>query len=78
MRTAITLGRKPGSDKWTLIYGPEVPFPEQAVAVRELLNSHENDEWEAVHLWESDSGITKRSRFTPKEVDKEEKPNKKK
>lgn len=65
-RTAITIGKLWGEDGWQVIAGPDVPLPEQAQNVRDLCNSETNPEWESIHLWESDQGITRKSRFTGK------------
>lgn len=77
MRTAITIGQLWDEDGWQVIAGPEVPFSVQSENVRQLCNSETNPEWKVIHLWESDGGITRKSRFTGKGELAKEEPKKK-
>lgn len=66
MRTALTLIRHHGEDKFQVVCGPEVSIEEQKTAVKKLAAGavhRTHPEIAEVQLWRSDAGLTKRHRF---------------
>lgn len=64
MRTAITLARKHGEEKPSVLTGPEVPIDQQIAAIKGIAGGgREHPEFAEVELWTSSSGRSKRFKF---------------
>jgi hypothetical protein len=71
MRTAITLARKHGGTKLSVVSGPEVSIHEQKSAFKSLRFGYGHDKFEYIELWTSDEGRVGKLKLLTPEAAKE-------